>query len=137
MLISQQRHVDEPESQCNDSARTAIIHRPLPFGIVLLFIAIILGYVFEYNLCKNVTFGELNLEFDCECGNINVKYEFGDLKHETTIFNIEFDYGVLSTTPSPPAPPSPKIFNLNDSHVGLHENLHLKYVFGGDFNAIR
>ena len=67
--------------------------------------------------------GELNVEFDCECENINVKCEFCDLENEITIVNIEFDYHVLSTTHAPLFPPSSTIFNLNGSHTGLHENL--------------
>ena len=47
-----------------------------PSPILLLFITIIFGivfaYVFEYKLCENVIFGELNVEFNCEYQNRNV-----------------------------------------------------------------
>ena len=64
---------------------------------ILCGIFYVFGCVFEYNLCENVRFGELNIEFK------NVKCEFGDLKNEIIIFNTGFENGALSPTPAPPS----------------------------------
>ena len=98
-----------------------------PTLIVLLFIRIIFGCVFEYNLCENVRFGELNIEFK------NVKYEFGDLKTGIIVFNSGFDYGALSPTC---APPSPAVFNFIGSYIELRENLDLEFIFGVECNGV-
>ena len=92
---------------------------------VLLCIRIIFGYIFEYNLCKNVRF--MKIKMKCEfnfCGN-GYRCDCGDL------FNV-FDYDVLSRVP---APPSLTLFDFNVSRIGLCGKLDLKYLFGVNDNG--
>ena len=86
---------------------------------VLLFIRIIFGYIFEYNLYKNVRFFE-NKNMKCEFNFCGIGYDCGDL------FNA-FNYAALSLVA---APPSPTLFDFSVLRIGLRDKPDLKYLFG-------
>ena len=91
--------------------------------VVLLFIRIIFGYIFEYNSCKNMRFFE-NKNMKCEFNFWGNGYDCGDL------FSI-FNYGVLLLV----AAPSPTLFDFNVLRIGLRDKLDLKYLFGVNDNG--
>ena len=105
-------------------------HIGFPTLIVLLFIGIVFRKILVNkinNEMVNGKFGELNIYVEFKY----VKYEFDDSNNGITIFNTAYDYGVLWTTP---APPSPTIFDFNDSHIKLCENLDLWHIFVNEIN---
>ena len=128
IIQHQTSHSQQEGELCTSNThklKDALIPYPITTIIfVLLFIRIIFGYTFEYNLCKNVRFFEnknMKREFNF-CGN---GYDCGDL------FSV-FNYGVSSLVP---APPSPTLFDFNVLHVGLRGKLALKYLFGVNNNG--